>query len=228
VELLEVTAGLFRELPAFSPDGDLTFEIKENVFGAARLAVTLQDSGGTLRGSDSSETLFLNISVDWVNVEPSFSLGALALVPQNAAPFSQDGFATDILTGPPSEDVFGQALTFRLELLSGRASLFTTLPTISPNGTLSFATAPFLEGQAIFGVTLADDGGTANGGRNLSENRTLNVTVVYVNQPPSFSLPDLTTLLDAAVDDSVDWFAFNASAAAGAPPSASAPGNYEP
>ena len=51
--------------------------------------MTLQDSGGTLRGADASDTRFLNISVGWVNVAPSFALGALALVPQDAAPFEQ-------------------------------------------------------------------------------------------------------------------------------------------
>ena len=42
VELLEggAAGGLFLELPALSPDGDLTFALRENVFGAARLAVT--------------------------------------------------------------------------------------------------------------------------------------------------------------------------------------------
>ena len=68
----------------------------------------------------------------------------------------------------------------------------------------------------MFNVTLVDDGGWERGGINTSDVRTLNVTVIYINHAPTFTLPEMTLLATGVIDASVDWYSFNTSVAVAA------------
>jgi hypothetical protein len=61
---------------------------------------------------------------------------------------------------------------------------FTAEPTLAPDGTLSYALAPDVNGLATITVRLKDDGGTANGGVNASAPQTFTITVRGADQPP--------------------------------------------
>ena len=214
VSLIEGDVGLFARFPEISPNGTLTFLPQTDMYGNATLNVTLVDDGGVLRGEDTSESIEFVIEILHVNVQPAFELDVLDPLPQNAPPFFQENFAFEIEAGPPSEN--WQNVTFEVVLASGDSSIFISPPAITVNGTLSFETKPYREGTALFNVTLVDDGGWERGGINTSDVRTLNVTVIYINHAPTFTLPEMTLLATGVIDASVDWYSFNTSVAVAA------------
>src|SRR5205823_1020639 len=86
-------------------------------------------------------------------------------------------WASAISAGPADEA--GQNLSFAVS--DDRPALFSSAPSISPNGTLTYTAATDAFGVATITVTLHDDGGTANGGMDTSAPATFTITV---NSPP--------------------------------------------
>ena len=62
----------------------------------------------------------------------------------------------------------GQNITFSLTILSGDASIFMLLPTITADGILTFQLGGTQTGNVSFQVAVSDDGGTSNGGISTS------------------------------------------------------------
>ena len=60
-------------------------------------------------------------------------------------------------------------------------------PDVSNPGTLTYTLTPNANGVAHVSVQVQDNGGTANGGVDLSAVHTLTITVTPVNDPPSFT-----------------------------------------
>ena len=67
-------------------------------------------------------------------------------------------------------------------------SLFSEMPIIDAEGTLTFTSANDRFGSATFEVTAQDDGGTANGGTDTSITKIATISVTPVNDSPSFSI----------------------------------------
>jgi hypothetical protein len=61
-------------------------------------------------------------------------------------------------------------------------------PAVAPNGTLTYTPGPNANGVATVTVLAHDDGGTANGGVDTSAPQTFTVTVIPVNDAPSFTV----------------------------------------
>jgi uncharacterized delta-60 repeat protein len=111
-------------------------------------------------GSMSSSSSF-NVDVRAVNDAPSFTAGP----PLYADPFFEflrSGWATGISVGPNEA---GQNITFQVTV--DNPSLFAALPTIDADGMIRFR-GNGATGTAVVTVRLADDGGTAFGGTNIS------------------------------------------------------------
>lgn len=89
------------------------------------------------------------------------------------------GWATSISAGEAD-----QSVTFSTSTTN--TQLFASPPTVAADGTLSFAPAANANGAATVTVTAHDDGGTANGGQDTSSPQTFTITVVAVNDAPSF------------------------------------------
>ena len=70
---------------------------------------------------------------------------------------------------------------------STNAAIFSVQPSIAPDGTLTFATAPNAFGSSTVTVTLQDDGGTANGGSDTSAAVNFTITINAINDPPTFT-----------------------------------------
>src|SRR5262249_12781963 len=92
------------------------------------------------------------------------------------------GWATKIKPGPANES--SQQAVFLVS--NDNKSLFSSQPTISPDGKLKFTPAQNANGSAKVTVRLKDDGGTANRGRDTSDSETFTITVKPVNDSPSF------------------------------------------
>jgi hypothetical protein len=117
------------------------------------------------------------------NVAPSFTAGGDQTVLEDSGSQTVAGWASGISAGPATES--SQAVTFIVS--SDNASLFSVLPAVASNGTLSYTSAPDANGTTHVNVTAVDDGGTANGGHDTSASQSFTITVAPVNDAPTFT-----------------------------------------
>jgi hypothetical protein len=110
--------------------------------------------------STCSAPATMRIWIEEINDAPSFTPGpSLVTVDEDSGPYSAP-WATDISAGPPSEGY--QSVHFERDGpagYNGPSDLFTVLPSISPDGTLTFTPAPNASGHAHVTIVAKDDGG---------------------------------------------------------------------
>ncbi|WP_277480583.1 choice-of-anchor D domain-containing protein [Catalinimonas alkaloidigena] len=175
---------LFGVQPAIDTEGTLTYTPAEDANGTATVTVTLSDDGGTENGGvDTSEEVTFTITISPVNDAPAFTKGAGQSVLEDAGAQSVANWATDISVG--SADEADQTLTFQLS--NDNEALFDVEPAIDAEGTLTYTPAEDANGTATVTVTLSDDGGTANGGEDTSDEVTFTITINPVNDAPFFT-----------------------------------------
>lgn len=185
---------LFSAGPAISSTGTLTYTPAANAFGTATIDVVLKDNGGTDNGGqDTSTPASFTITVNSVNDVPSFTKGADPTINEDAGSQFVSGWATNVSTGAANEF---QSLQFIINNNSN-PSLFSSGPSISSSGSLSYTPASNASGSATITVVLKDNGGTANGGQDTSAEQTFTITVNAVNDPPLNQIPfSQSTLAD--------------------------------
>ncbi len=194
---------LFSTQPAVSPAGVLSYTPAADANGSATVSVSLHDNGGTANGGvDTSPVQTFTITVTSVNDAPSFSAGPNQSVAENAPAQTINPWATAISAGAANES--GQVLTFSVS--NDNNALFSAQPAVSASGVLTFTPAASANGTATVTLSLMDDGGTANGGVDTSPAQTFTISVVGVNDPPSFTAgPDQTVLEDAGAQTANPW-----------------------
>lgn len=123
---------------------------------------------------ESATDVTVRIDLTAVNDAPSFT-GSNESVAEDSGPFSESGWAAGISTGPSDESA--QTTTFTV-VNNSNPGLFSVVPAVAANGTLTFTPAANENGSAVIGVRITDNGGTANGGVNQSgiQNYTITVT----------------------------------------------------
>ncbi len=174
------------------------FVAPTNYVGRVRFSYTIADPQG------ATSSAFVDVDVLLVNVPPSFSAGADQAVLEDAGPNTVDGWASWISAGSSSE--FGQTIVF--DVSTTDSSLFASggEPTVAPNGTLSFRAAPDTNGKANVTIRAKDNGGTANGGVDTSATRTFSITIIPVNDAPSFTAgQDQSSQEDSAPQSVPRW-----------------------
>ncbi len=180
-------AALFSAGPAIDGlTGNLSFTLAPDANGSAQVTLFLQDNGGTANGGiDSSAPVDLLISATAVNDAPSFAFTAPpASNEDGGAQVAQ--IATALSSGPADES--GQTLGFAFAQTAIDATLsFSVAPSVSPSGELSYTAAPDAFGTASFDLSLADNGGTADGGADTSAVQAVQIVVQAVNDAPSFT-----------------------------------------
>lgn len=112
------------------------------------------------------------------NTAPSFALPGppspyVVNVPASSGAYSATGFAKSISPGSP--DDAGQTVTFAVT--PDNPGLFTVQPAIAKDGTLTF-TPGALTGSVTVTVIAHDDGGTADGGVDVSAPQTFIINVL--------------------------------------------------
>ncbi|TVP99516.1 MAG: tandem-95 repeat protein [Planctomycetaceae bacterium] len=134
-----------------------------------------------------------------------------------------NGFVTDIAAGPPGAfdelglvpGIPGQTVEFFVQPVAGNpANLFAEPPTVSPEGTLRFITVPDANGVAVFTIYAQDSGPHDPPLQvNRSPERTFTITVIPVNDPPTFDLisDQVTVLEDSGTFTSATPFVINIS-----------------
>lgn len=113
------------------------------------------------------------------NRAPSFTKGADVTVLEDSGAYSQP-WTADISAGAYESN---QTVTF--EVINDQPALFSVAPAISPLGVLTFTPAADAFGHANVTVRLFDNGGTDNGGVNVSAPQTFTIDVAAVNDPPT-------------------------------------------
>lgn len=196
---------LFADAPAITAGGTLSFSTAADANGSAAITVVLTDDGGTANGgNDTSPPHTFTITVTPVNDAPSFTAVDPPSVFQDSGPAEVAGWAT-FNAGPANES--GQvALEYQVSAISN-AALFSAAPTVeAATGTLRYTPAAGARGTSQFTVRVRDDGGTADGGVDLSDPQTFTITVEAVNNPPSFTPgPDVTVLEDVGAHTVPAW-----------------------
>jgi Bacterial Ig domain len=141
----------------------------------------------TYKTSDTdgdSTTATVTLTITAVNDVPSFTAGSDVTVLEDSGAYSGT-WATNVSAGPTDEQAV-QTVDFELTS-DDNAALFSVAPAIAADGTLSFTPAPDAFGSATVGFKIHDDGGTANGGVDLSAAQTFTINVTGVNDAPSFT-----------------------------------------
>ncbi|MDP6635436.1 MAG: lamin tail domain-containing protein [Phycisphaerae bacterium] len=192
--------GLFSTGPAVSADGTLTFTPAGAASGSATITLELSDDGGVANGGqDTSAPQLFTITVNSINVTPSFTAGPDVTVDEDDGPQTVVGWATDISAGPPEEA--GQVLSFAVTN-NTNPTLFSVAPAVSADGTLTFTAAADANGSATITLELSDDGG----GQDTSAPQQFTITVDPVNDTPSFTAgPDVTVDEDDGSQTVVGW-----------------------
>jgi gliding motility-associated-like protein len=164
---------LFSVLPTIDRNGNFSFVTAPDAFGTANLTIRLSD------GNSLSEPRTLTVVLLPVNDRPSFTASDPAVIPVDAGPQTLPNWAT-FDPGAPNES--DQTATYLVSDISD-PSFFTTPPSISPDGTLTFEVGPGVAGVVTFVVRVQDNGGTANGGIDTSLPQTFRIRV---GDQPSF------------------------------------------
>ena len=156
----------------------LTINFAPDAFGETIVGIRATDSGGLFAQED------VKITLNPVNDAPSFDAGSDVTVGQNSAAYAAQ-WANNISVGPANES--NQEAFFTVSITNGMEDLFADLPTISPDGVLSFTPAI---GDQVFGdvalsVILADNGGTDNGGVSQSPSATFTISIRRLNSAPT-------------------------------------------
>ena len=160
------------------------------------MTISLQDDGGTANGGvDAATAPPFTITVRAVNDPPLFTKGADQTIDEDSGFHSVPAWATSIAPGPDDES--GQTVTFTVT--SDNAGLFSSLPAVSPDGMLTYASKPDANGVAHVFISAFDNGGSADGGVNTSAPQTFAITVTPVYDAPAGTRGQATTKEDTSV-----------------------------
>ncbi len=144
---------------------------------AGTTTITLVASDGS-----ASNTNTVSLTVTAVNDVPSFSLATnLVIAAEDAGAQSYTNFATSISRGPTNEN--SQTLTFTVT--TSNSTFFAVQPAITTAGVLTYRTATNAFGTNTITVRLQDNGGSQNGGTNISAAQVFDIAATAVNDAPT-------------------------------------------
>ena len=180
-------AGAVRSLqitPAANQSGVATISVTVNLVG-----------GGTL-----SDTF--TVTVVSINDAPSFSIPSTQTILEDAGSTTIPNFASNVTAGPLED---AQSISFTVTVKTN-PGLFSVAPTISSSGTLTYTPAPNENGEALVSLILKDNGGTDNGGVDTSTEQTFTISVLPVNDAPTFTKgANQTVAEDSGIQFVLDW-----------------------
>jgi hypothetical protein len=198
---------LFKESLTITTDGTITYTPEDDECGQSVFSIVLQDDGGTENGGhNTSEPELLTINVRCVNDPPDFTAQPQDIV------VNEDCGRTQILkwitsfTPGKNESDQKDLLAFTIE--TDADALFEQLPSIAmdgeQNGMLSFKPKSNAYGRAQLEITLNDNSGTENGGKDSSETLTRYIQINPVNDPPTFSMPEKLSIYEDSGQQSIN------------------------
>lgn len=166
----------------------LKYKTVPNANGSGTLTWTVTDNGPSGAPHVNQLTENLAVIVNAVNDAPTFNLTTATSSNEDAGLQTVPGFASNMSVGPPNES--GQSLVgFTLTQTGVTGGLtFSTAPAISVlTGALTYRAAANANGSATFNVVLTDSGSNVSPNVNTSAPQSFTITVVAVNDAPSFT-----------------------------------------
>lgn len=147
---------LFATPPSITADGTLSFTAAAGASGATQVSVVLEDDGDVYnQGGNRSAIQTFSITIAPVYQPPAFTAGGDVAVPAGSGAQILPSWATGIR--PASTDPAGSALIFVCTV--EHAELFSVLPAMTGDGTLTFTPAPGAGGSSRIGIRLLDPPG---------------------------------------------------------------------
>ncbi len=148
--------------------GEVTFTPVANFSGTATMTYTVKDLDG-----NTSNVATITVTILSVNDAPSFSIGSNQTLCANAGSQTVTGWATAISPGPSDES--SQSVSF--VVTNNLNSLFSVQPAVDATGKLTYTLAANQSGTCTVSVYAQDNGGTTNGGIDISATQTFTITV---------------------------------------------------
>ena len=177
-----------------SATGAFSYTPDTNFNGSANFTFVAND--GALDSNSGTVTIMVNAAND----APSFTKGADRTGSLSGVAQTVSHWATGISAGPVDEP--GQLVDFLVS--TNNDALFSVLPAISADGTLTYTLVNNTTGSATVSVRVQDNGGIADGGVASSEPQAFVISTV--NRVPSFVKGANQSLLEDAVAKSlVGW-----------------------
>ena len=136
----------------------------------------------------STDVATASITITGRNDAPTYQKGEDIELSEDAAAQVFASWATVISPGPADEVAQGQVVHFNI-VYNTASDLFTAggQPSLAPDGTLTFTPAPNAYGVATVIFDLQDDGGTLFSGSDTSDLNFFTITLLNVNDMPSFT-----------------------------------------
>ncbi|MEQ9297267.1 MAG: Ig-like domain-containing protein, partial [Cyclobacteriaceae bacterium] len=169
--------------------GALNYTAAANTNGTATFNVTASDNGTPIA---TSAPQTFSITVNAVNDKPTFNVASTSS-DEDAGLVTISGFVTDLVLGGTDESgqsITGYAVTQTGQLFDGVS--FTTAPSISPTGTLTYQAVPDDNGTVFFSVFATDNGSPAE----TSDQRGFSIAINPINDPPVFTLNATSATVD--------------------------------
>jgi hypothetical protein len=174
-------ASLFSNVSIFGSGTNRTMIItpkpNANTNGPSTITVTTDD----LQLANFTTSTSIAVTLTAVNDRPTITLAGNQTVLEDAVLQTVTNFVTASSVGPTNEST--QSIINYLITTSSDA-FFTTLPAISLSKDLTYRPATNASGTVTVRVQAQDDGGTNNGGVNLSLTNSFTITVTPINDPP--------------------------------------------
>jgi large repetitive protein len=203
---------------SIAPDGSFTYTSPANYAGPDSFTYGIAGVGAdVVCPATPDDTAVVSLTVTPVNDAPTIKLvGACAdgiTVDEDAGYLGED-VCVVMHPGPPNEDA-QEATEWVLEINSDVG--FITGPTITVEGFLQFRPAANQFGSATLSVRGRDNGGTANGGVDLSDAVQLTITVASVPDAPAAGADAFGALRDRTLNISAPGVLVNDSDGDGDP-----------
>ncbi|HPH96687.1 MAG TPA: Ig-like domain-containing protein [Anaerolineaceae bacterium] len=156
-------------------NGSFTYTPASNYFGAVTFTYRAYN------GSFYSDPATVYLSLSAVNDAPSFTKGADVTIDRTSTTtVTIPGWATHISSGPANES--GQTLQFLYSYITNvNYCLNVSIDPVS--GNLTFTPGGEQNGTCTVHTYLKDNGGTANGGSDVSSEQAFSITVLHNNAP---------------------------------------------
>ncbi|MBA3707552.1 MAG: chitobiase/beta-hexosaminidase C-terminal domain-containing protein, partial [Planctomycetes bacterium] len=178
-----IPAGQMSAAKTLTALGDSISDNNETVI------VTTGTSPSYNRGTPVSATATIK---ETVNQPPTFVIGTPITLLEDAPAQVIPGWITQISPGPSTESAQHVDFIVTIVPLPGSPtspSIFAGTPSVDASGGLHVTLAPNAVGSGTLSIRAHDDGGTVDGGINLSPAQTVVITATPVNDPPLFAIP---------------------------------------
>ena len=161
----------------------LSFSLLQDANGKTTITVTLDDGQRFFHITERD----FDVTVSPVNSKPFFELSTTSIsINEDQGKVDLKNFVSRFDDGDPE---LNQKLEFITSVKSTSQFLtFRSVPVIDKkNGDLTFEIDPNAYGQASVSVLLQDNGGTANGGIDTSDETVFTIQVTNINDPPTIN-----------------------------------------